>query len=119
MAGRRHDSTLLAESGLHAIIINEFNDHDGEACYLIGDAAYPLSPWIMTPCKGSIPPRQRRFNKALAKVRVAVEWGFGRIASLFPYIDSSRQQGVLLLSSAGFGKQYIVAGLLTNCRTCF
>ena len=117
-AGRRHDSTMLADSGLEDTLMHNFNDHNGEAWYLFADAGYALSPWIMTPYKGNLNAGQRLFNKDFSKVRVAVEWGFGRIVALFPFIDSPKQQQVLL-SSCGLGRQFIVAGFLTNCRTCF
>ena len=94
------------------------NDQDGEPCYLFGGAAYALSPWIMAPYKGNLTQRERKFNKAYSKVRVSVEWGFGHIVSLWPFLDSPKQQQTLL-SSSGLGKQFIVGGILKNCHSCF
>eukprot|EP00794_Sanderia_malayensis_P002006 gene2006-2281_t len=46
--------------------------------YLVGDAAYPLSRWLMKPfpyCK-SMPEHQKAFNLALSQARVSIERDF-------------------------------------------
>ena len=45
-----------------------------------GDMGYTMSRHITTGYNGAHPtPPQRAFNKAMSRIRVTVEWGFGRI----------------------------------------
>lgn len=118
MLGRRHDTAMLGESGLMAQLQQWCNDPAGNAYYLYGDPAYQISPWMLTPYKGLLSPAQQAFNTAMSSVRVTVEWGFGKIVALWPYVDYAKKQQVGL-SAAGLSKQYAVAGILTNCHSCF
>lgn len=97
---------------------SHFKDDQGEPWYLFGNGAYPLSPWLMAPFKGNLSGPKREFNKNFGSVRVSVEWGIGRVSTYWPLVDCPKQQQ-LLLSSSVLAKQYVVATLLTNCRTCF
>ena len=44
-----------------------------------------------------------------------VEWGFGKVAQYFAYLDFQKNLKVLLQPVA---KYYAVGTPLTNCRTC-
>ncbi|CAM9479712.1 unnamed protein product [Pylaiella littoralis] len=77
-----------------------------------------ISPWLMTPFSGALTPAQQAFNTAMSACRITVEWGFGRVVALWPYVDYAKKQQVAL-SACGLAKQYQVAGILTNCSTCF
>lgn len=48
---------------------------------LLGDAAYPLLPWLMTPYPENehTTPAQLTFNNHLSRARVAVVRAFGRL----------------------------------------
>lgn len=117
MLGRRHDVTLLGLSGLMDTLQTWFNDEEGEPYYIYGDPAYPMSPWMLSPYKGVLTDAQQEFNKSMSSVRTTVEWGFGRVVALWPYVDYKKKQQVGL-SACGLGKQYQVAGFLTNCHSC-
>lgn len=118
MLGRRHDVTLLGQSALLLYMQQWFNNPAGEPYCIYGDPAYQISPWLLAPYKGALTPGQQDFNTAMSSCRVTVEWGFGKIVALWPYVDYAKKQQVGL-SAVGLGKQYSVAGILTNCHTCF
>lgn len=48
---------------------------------ILGDPAYPLRPWLMTPFPtvGALTAAQQRFNYRLSKARVVVERAFGKL----------------------------------------
>lgn len=106
MLARRHDVTLLGQSGLLAVLMDSFNDAAGEPYYIYGDPAYQVFPWLLSPYKGVMTPAQAAFNAAMSSVRVTVEWGFGRIVAQWPYVDYHKKQQVGL-SACGLGKQYV------------
>lgn len=84
--GRRHDEHLLARSKLIQKLQLKFQGLDNPP-YLYGDSGYPLSTSIIILFKGNLTGRQRRVNKQMSRVRVSVEWGFGKIIQLFSFED--------------------------------
>ena len=90
---RRHDEFMLGQSGLLPKLRN-ITKPNGEPYVIYGDPAYGLSRNILAPFRGAVlTAEEKQFNSAMSKVRVSVEWGFGKIMQNF-------------------------AGILTNCHTC-
>jgi hypothetical protein len=113
--GRRHDAFMLAASGL-LDKLEPFRNPGGEPYVLYGDPAYGISHNILAPFRGAqLTDDQKEFNKRMSKVRVSVEWGFGKIIQNFAFLDFRRNLKILLQP---FSKYYIVASLLKNCPTC-
>ena len=81
--GRRHDSTMLQQSGLLTSLrrVAHFN---GQPLCLYGDPAYPLGVHLQAPFQGRVlTPEMQAYNKAMSAVRVSVEWMFGNITKYF------------------------------------
>lgn len=113
--GRRHDAFMLNTSGLLPLL-QQLVKPNGEPYVLYGDLAYGLTQNILAPFKGArITANEQAFNKKMSKVRISVEWGFGKVIQYFSYLDFKKNQKVLLQQ---VGKYYAVACVLINCHTC-
>uniref|UniRef100_A0A8C1U409 DDE Tnp4 domain-containing protein n=1 Tax=Cyprinus carpio TaxID=7962 RepID=A0A8C1U409_CYPCA len=66
--GSVHDARILRESALYREL--QTNQPDG---IILGDSAYPLLPWLMTPFLAATTPAQACFNTAHCKTRCAIE----------------------------------------------
>ena len=89
--GRRHDSTMLHESGM----LRELQRvawANGEPLCLYGDPAYPLGIHLQAPFRDAHPtPQMQRFNEAMSEVMVSVEWMFGTITNYYKFVDFKKQ----------------------------
>ncbi|XP_050700263.1 putative nuclease HARBI1 [Eriocheir sinensis] len=70
--GSVHDSGIFANSSLYAQL--QAGDYNG---HLLGDSAYPLRPFLMTPVGNPSRPNEGRYNLAHAKTRNVIERAFG------------------------------------------
>ena len=76
-----------------------------------------MSSIVCCPFKGAyLTVEEQLFNSKMSSVREAVEWGFGRIANLWKFLEFRPSLKVLL---SNIGHYYHVAVLLTNIRTIF
>ena len=89
---------------------------EGTVFSLDGEPAYPLRVHLITPFKGAFLNNQEKiFNSRMSKLRSSVEWTFGKILSLFAFVDYKKNQKLFLQPVAQY---YLVATLLTKCHTC-
>ena len=96
--------------------MRQFHQPSGEPYVLYGDPGYTLSRNILTPFRGAhLTAEEQEFNKSMSRVRISVEWGFGKICPYFPFLDFKKNQKILLQP---VGKYYLVASILINCHTC-
>jgi hypothetical protein len=58
---------------------------------------------------------QRKENYIMSKVRIVVEWGFGKVVNTVGYVHHWQTQRI---RTSAVGKEYFAAVLLTNCNTC-
>lgn len=115
MSGRRHDATLLRESQILQKIRN-MRSTDGLPLVLYGDKAYALDQNLITPYRGvDLTVEQREFNYSMNKGRIAVEWTFGKVSSLFAFVKFAPNQKLYLQP---IGSYYKVATIITNCHSC-
>jgi hypothetical protein len=84
--GSVHDARVFSNSSfcrwMDLFIAQEQKQHPSHVWYVLGDVAYPLTSWMLTPFK--IPDLQRgpwttTFNINHARTRVPVENAFGRL----------------------------------------
>lgn len=115
-SGNRHDAGLLRDSGLEAILEANLRGTDQRQLCIYGDPAYPDRPYLVCPFKGSrLADDELAFNAKMSSIRIVVEWSFGKIVNLFPFVDYKKN---LKLRLQPVGKYYLVATILTNCHTC-
>lgn len=79
--GRSHDARAFTNSPIYNYLESNNNalPHD---FFIIGDSAYPIKQYLLTPYKHlAATHQQRRFNKALSKARIMVECAFGQLTS--------------------------------------
>ena len=116
--GGRHDDVMLGVSGIMDNL-RRIQQTNGEPYVIYGDPAYGVTDNILASFRGvDLTVAQKEFNKRMSKVRVSVEWGFGKITQYFAFLDfrkSLKSQKILLQPIA---KYYLVGSLLTNCHTC-
>ena len=112
--GCRHDSALYYLSELDTQLPCIVGSNNQQLC-IYGDSAYALRRYLVTPFKGAnISALQHDFNKNMASVRVAVEWGFAKITQIFAFLAYHHNQKVFLQP---IGKYWIVGTILCNCHS--
>lgn len=113
--GRRHDAFMLGVSGLSDKLRTKQRPN-GEPYIIYGDPAYGLTRNILAPFRGAnLTNEEKEFNARMSKLRVSVEWGFGKICQYFAFLDFKKNLKILLQPVA---KYYLVATILINCHTC-
>ena len=113
--GRKHDSTMLNESGL-LLQLQQKAWYNGEPLCIYGDPAYPLKVHLQAPYRtANLTANQQAFNKAMSEQRVSVEWLFGLLSNYFKFIDFKKMQK---LGLSPVGKVYVICALLQNAHTC-
>ena len=115
--GRKHDSGMLADSGLLHIMEQYAFSPRGDTMCIYGDPAYPLRSHLQAPFRNGVhlTPQMEQYNKSMSEVRVTVEWLFKDIASYFKFMDFKKN---LKIGLSSVGKLYIVSALLRNALTC-
>ena len=114
--GKKHDSGMLALSGLLPKLQQHSFAPNGNPLCIYGDPAYPLRLHLQGPFKGArLTPNEKLYNKSMSQVRVAVEWVFGDIINFFKFLDFKKNLKVGLSS---VGKMYISCALIQNAHTC-
>ena len=86
--------------------------------YLIyGDAAYPELDVLFNGRLGpNATQEQKAFVKFLNKCRTCTEWGFGKVCTLFAFLNNPKALKMLKMP---LGKIYDVCVILTNCHTSY
>lgn len=113
--GRRHDWTLYVRSELESILPAAL-DFEGKRYCIYGDSGYNRRWFMEVPNQGSnLTGNQKAFNKAMASVRITVEWIFKEVKLYFTTMDFKRKLKVL---ESPVGLLYSTSMLLCNMRNC-
>ena len=89
--GSVHDSRIFKNSPLGRALISRERVLPDD-CFLIGDSAFQLDPWLITPFRNSqmgddgpglTGATKRHFNRTLSSARVVVEHAFGVLKARF------------------------------------
>lgn len=86
-SGKVHDASIFRSSPLFRAMHqgtfgpNVTMDIEGVQVkpVILGDTAYPLLPWLMTPYRGQFDIRKQQFNDVLHHCRTVVEYAFERL----------------------------------------
>lgn len=83
-AGSVHDASIFKNSSIH----HRFLSGEFEGYRLLGDAAYPLMTWLLTPYEKTLNQSEREaaFNYWHSSARMVVERAFGVLKSRFPLL---------------------------------
>lgn len=75
--GRKHDSGMLADSGVYNELTRNSFDLAGNPLCLYGDPAYPLRVHLQAPFRNAVLTQQMEdSNNSMSAVRSSVEWLF-------------------------------------------
>jgi hypothetical protein len=108
----RHDSFMLAESGLLTQLSHMMprNQPGVDVYSLYGDLAYTQLQYIVgghrNPAPNSI---EGQWNTAMPKVRICVEWGFKEITQVWRFKDFCQKMKIFKFPAA---KYYIIGAFL-------
>jgi hypothetical protein len=124
--GRACDWGMLKDSGLLENLKQSSHDREGNQLWVYGDAGYGLEEGLLssfraqgaTANREAVPltVEQEVFNAGMARQRIVVEWGFGKVVNTFAFIDFRKK---LKIGLSPVGPLIFTAFLLTNVHTCY
>ena len=113
--GKRHDSGMLASSGLLQDL-QKFSNSPVTVLPICvyGDPAYPLRAHLQGPFKGAVLTLHQEFDKSMSSARVSVEWVLNDIINCVKFLNFKKN---LKVGLNAVGKMYIVCALMENAHT--
>jgi nuclease HARBI1 len=110
----RPDIVVYVDSNT-AEMLYPYTRHDDHSHYLLGDKAYQTAEQVIVPYSTPRSQHESAYNALHSSVRIAVEWGFGKVVRYFAYINYKTSLRVHLQPIALL---YKLAVLFTNIHTC-
>ena len=115
--GSRHDQYCLSESNALDWVTGHGMSAEGHPWSTYADAGYSTLPGLIRPWPDAvINIAHMAYNVTMASVRICVEWEFGDIVTHWASLQMRTQQKIF--DGSRPGQQYLVAALLSNCRSC-
>jgi nuclease HARBI1 len=108
VTGRHHDVYAYNRSNLKSrlIAINSA---------VVADSGYPVTTQLRSRVKFPMTAEHDELNLQISKSRICVEWGYGRVKSLFPYLQTRDQLRSLQIPVGTF---FMLGFFISNVRTC-
>ena len=101
--GRKHDSGMLADSGVYNELATNSFDPAGHPLCLYGDPTYPLRVHLQAPFKNAVlTPQMEVFNNSMSAVR------FSDVIIDFKFLDFKKN---LKIGLSSVGKMYVWSGM--------
>ena len=115
--GRRHDSAILAMSGLLEQLEQHSFNLNSQPLSIYGDPAYPHRVHLQCPFarRPDLTDDELAFNQSMSRVLICVEWLFGDILTYFKFTDDKKN---LKIGLSAVGTIYAGCALLRNALTC-
>ena len=87
----------------------------GDKGYYTHASGAVIAAYKRAPGDPPLSEEEQEYNSSMSKVRIAVEWGFLKVVTVFAYMDHSKQLKVWGTPVAPY---YTAASILTNVHTC-
>eukprot|EP00733_Pompholyxophrys_punicea_P001705 Pompholyxophrys_punicea_v1_NODE_958_length_1097_cov_10.704415.p2 type:complete len:169 gc:universal NODE_958_length_1097_cov_10.704415:575-69(-) len=83
--GSLHDARIFKRSELFDMMLRRNMQYFPNICYLLGDSAYPLLPWLLTPFpeRAQMQEFERIYNRIHSSMRMTIERAFGKLKGRF------------------------------------
>jgi hypothetical protein len=120
--GRKSDWGMWIDrrDGLQDLVVNKARGEQDERLYVFGDKGFFMEEGIIAAYRrnAGIPLSmdELRFNAYMARQRIAVEWGFGKVMQLFRFCDLKINMKYGLSPISPY---YFTSAVLANCHTCY
>ena len=114
VSARHNDMGMVGIGKIQQVVSEEFREETGAPFFLYGDQGYMISPFLLSG-KSLDYTLQEKVNNAWSKQRVAVEWSFGRVVSLWQTLNCFLFQQPQRRMVAAW---YLVSVFLYNCNIC-
>jgi hypothetical protein len=115
---RRNDLALLRISNINDRMAELQVDLPAdEQLVIFGDSAYKRQSHITSYLPATGNASLRRWNAAMKKVRISIEWNYGHQASLFKYLQVHGK--LKMMESSTVAQIYTVTTILRNFHICF
>lgn len=113
--GRRHDLTILKESGWEVTLESALRLDDEQHCNYV-DAGLMLRPSLIVPFnQGTADHAETKFNTTMLTVRVSVNWKYKDLKQKYSFNDIKR---LLKVRQATVDLFYKTSAMFWNIATC-
>jgi len=114
--GSTHDSTAAQTIDLDGLVSTNYTFPDVAFC-LFGDSGYGITPSIVTPFRRrpGQTPAEAEWNRRMSSYRITVEWGIGRVKTMWKAVTNKGNLKALLSPVSIY---WFNAVLLTNIHCC-
>lgn len=114
-SSRESDLSWLADSNINQMLIDAQNSLGimNNLYQIYGDSIFPWLECVLSRYSGeNLPPVRDLENKCMSSCRESIEWHYGEMNALFPFVDVQKKNFLLL---SPVRETFVTAMLLRNC----